>query len=131
MGDCVPLDLAGAFVALWEGLFYDPRALDQAQALAGLFASFGSKAARFDVACKHGLGGSIGGRRLSTWAESVVAIAKDGLTRVAPQDVSLLAPLERVVASGESPAAHLLRKLGGDFSPANVLRHTAIDSTVI
>lgn len=131
MGDCVPLDLAGAFVALWEGLFYDRRALDQAQALAGLFASFGSKAERFDVACKQGLGGSTGGRRLSTWAESVVAIAKDGLTRVAPQDVALLAPLERVVASGESPAAHLLRKLGGDFSPANVLRHTAIDSTVL
>jgi glutamate--cysteine ligase len=131
MGDCVPLDLSAAFVALWEGLFYDRRALDQALALSGLFASFGSKADRFHVACKHGLAGSIGGRRLSTWAESVVDIARDGLTRVAPQDVALLAPLERVVASGESPAAHLLRALGGDFSPGNVLDHTRIDGTIV
>lgn len=131
MGDCVPLGLAAAFVALWEGLFYDPRALDRALAISDQFARFGSKEVRFDTACRHGLAGSVGGRRLSAWAEQVVDAARDGLSRVAPQDLPLLDPLIRVVASGESPAAHLLRALGGDFSPDHVLDHTRIDGQIV
>jgi glutamate--cysteine ligase len=104
--DCVSLPLALSFVALFKGLFYTPAALDRATELARSFASNGTKDERFAEACRHGLKGSIGGKRLSQWAEELVAIARSTFPE---EDLAFLAPLEAQIASGESPAHTLLR----------------------
>lgn len=107
--DCVPHHLAMAFTAYFRGLFYDNRSLDRALEIGAAFAASGTTASRFDVACREGLAGVHGGRRLSAWAESLVELARDGLNRLGDGDAPLIAPLQAQVASGESPAAAVLR----------------------
>jgi glutamate--cysteine ligase len=103
--DCVPIPLAMSFVALFHGLFYTPTALEQATALAAELASHGTRADRFAAACRDGLKGEIGGRRLSVWAERLLTIAE----RMFPaEDLAWLAPLQAQVARGESPAHTLM-----------------------
>jgi glutamate--cysteine ligase len=116
--DCVPLPLAMGFTALWKGLFYDEAALEAATGVALRFASHGTSADRFDLACRSGLEGVHGGRRLADWAADVVQLAADGLARTCPDDVSWLGPLQRQIASGRSPGADLLLALGETPSPA-------------
>jgi glutamate--cysteine ligase len=115
--DCVPLPLAMGFAALWKGLFYDEAALEAATGLALRFAAHGTSADRFDLACREGLSGRLGDRALADWAADVVTIAEAGLAATAPDDVRFLAPLQRQIASGESPGATLLRRLGETPSP--------------
>ncbi len=115
--DCVPLPLAMGFVALWKGLFYDEAALEAATGVALRFAAHGTSADRFDLACRRGLEGELGGRRLAAWADEVVGLAADGLARAAPADLRWLDPLQRQVASGRSPGAALLERLGETPSP--------------
>lgn len=130
MADCVPLDLAMAFVALFKGLFYCPAALHEALALCARFDRFDTKEARLLVACKDGLQGVVGGRPLAAWAEELVGVARAGISRCDPDDLPWLAPLERVVASGKSPARHLLDALarveahGGRIHPSAVIDRT-------
>lgn len=119
--DCVPLPLAAAFVALWKGLFYCDTALDRATDVAERFAGHGGQRERFEVACREGLEGSVGGRRLAAWAEEIVQIADDGLASCDPQERPWLGPLRRQVESGESPARTLLRRLGERPDPASLL----------
>jgi glutamate--cysteine ligase len=109
MADCVPLDLANAFFALFTGIFYCKRASDGARAVAEQFIRFGTREARFDEACRHGLKGTVGGRSLTSWAEDLVTVARDGLSRCSPDDVPLTDPLVRLVERGESPAHRVLR----------------------
>ena len=112
--DCVPLPLAMAFVALFKGLFYCTKATDQAVCLSHDFASTGTKAERFQQACRHGLGGQVGGRRLSSWAEELVTHADEALGRCAPEDRKWLRPLIQQIERGESPAKTLLRQAEKD-----------------
>lgn len=119
--DCVPLPLAAAFCALFEGLFYDPRALRQATAVAERFAAFGTKEARFLTAVRHGLRGTVGGRTLADWAGDLVDAAQDGLSRWRPADAGWLAPLAANVEAGLTPGDQLMAELAGDFSPARVV----------
>lgn len=117
MADCVPMPLVGAFVALFEGLFYCPSSLDAAWGVARRFERFGTREARFLTACRHGLQGTIGGHRLVAWAEPVLEIARDGLARCRPGDAALLDPLFDLVSTGDTPADRLLRALGDDITP--------------
>lgn len=111
--DCVPHDLAMAFTAYFLGLMYDDAARGRALEVAGRFVSHGTSAERFQVACRQGLGGEIGGKKLASWAEELVGIANEGLGRWRPGDVPLLKPLIDQVATGESPAAGVLRAFEG------------------
>jgi glutamate--cysteine ligase len=124
MGDCVPVPLAGAFAALWRGLFYDDRALDAALGVAARLERYGTAGQRFVSAARHGHGAWIGGRRLVSWAEDLVEIARAGLGRLDPDDVPVLEPLVRLVARAESPADRLLAALDGRFTPDRVLALT-------
>ncbi|MEZ4239558.1 MAG: glutamate-cysteine ligase family protein [Myxococcota bacterium] len=124
--DCVKLSLAAGFVAMWRGLFYDSRALDQATELALAFASHGTQPERFAEACRHGLRGEIGGRRLASWAEALLDIAEAGLQALDPDDVPQLAALQAQVASGRSPAHDLLDTLGDEPDPAALLETARI-----
>ncbi len=115
--DCVAHPLAIAFGAYFESILYDDRARDAAFAIGEEFASHGTTAERFDVACRSGLGGVVGGRSLASWASALVDAADQGLSRWRPNDRALMKPLVDQVASGESPAAEVLRSLARDPSP--------------
>ena len=124
--DCVPLPLAMGFVALWKGLFYDDGAMDAALQLAQRFAEAGSTQERFDTACRRGLAGEVGGRRLASWAEQVIELADGGLSRLAPEDRRWLLPLSHQIATGKSPGQTLLEKLGDRPDPADLLESVSM-----
>jgi glutamate--cysteine ligase len=107
--DCVPLPMAMGFVGLFKGLFYCPAAMDEATALAERFLQEQSREDRFRTACRDGLRGEVGGRKLVVWAEELLEIADAGLERCAPNDRRWLKPLMTQVERGESPARTLLR----------------------
>lgn len=106
--DAVPIPLLGAFSALFEGIFYDRRALDEAGALGAELRAAGTVAERFEAACRGGLEGQLGGRRTAEWARELVRIAAGGLERSFPEDRPLLGPVEALAEAGRSPGAWLL-----------------------
>jgi glutamate--cysteine ligase len=116
--DCVPLSLAGSFVALFRVLLYDDRARARASDLAARFSSHGTQGERFDVACRDGLGGVVGGRLLAQWAADLVDIAEHAADA---DERLLLAPLVAQVGRGESPAAEVLRAFARSPDPARFL----------
>ncbi|MEZ4319775.1 MAG: glutamate-cysteine ligase family protein [Myxococcota bacterium] len=120
--DCVGRPLAMAFTALFEGLFYCGQARDEAEALTAEFVSHGDKDARFEIACRSGLRGEIGGVRLATWAEKLVDIAGASLDRCRPGDRKWLAPLVSLIERGESPAESVRRAFAEDPTPAVLSR---------
>ena len=124
--DCVPLPLAMSFVSLFKGLFYCDIALVGATELGERFSSHGTREARFDVACRDGLHGVIGGRRLVDWAQELLDLADAALERCAPDDRRWLRPLIRQVESGESPARSLLRRLGPEPGIEDLLAATHV-----
>lgn len=124
--DCVPLPLAMSFVALFKGLFYCPQALDEGTELARELASYGTKDERFAIACRDGLHGVIGGRRLVEWGERLLDLADSALERCAPEDRRWLVPLRRQVERGESPARTLLRAWQADPSVETLFRTSRI-----
>lgn len=116
--DCVPLDLAMGFVALFKGLFYCNRGHREADALSQRLMASGSREERFDTACRDGLKGRVGDRRYADYAGELLDIAHAALGRCAPEEQIWLAPLMAQVARGESPAHTLLAELGPEPTPA-------------
>ncbi|MEC7983971.1 MAG: glutamate-cysteine ligase family protein [Myxococcota bacterium] len=123
--DCVSHELALAFCALFSGLLYSEKALSQALAVQEEFCQYGTREERFQIACKGGLEGQVGNRSLADWAEKILDIAQAGLEEWQPEGAHLLKPLVKQVASGESPAATLLRVWKRDPSPKALLRYLA------
>lgn len=125
--DCVARPLQMAFTALFEGLFYCGIARDEAEQLTERFVACGSKEERFEIACRQGMAGVIGGRRVSSWAEELVEIAGASLDRCRPGDRRWLAPLVALVSRGESPAAGVLRDWEADPDPARFIGRCHVD----
>jgi glutamate--cysteine ligase len=125
--DCVSMPLAGSFLALYRALAYSDVARDRARELADRLRAAGTRAQRFEIAARDGLRGIIGGRALAVWAEELVGFARAGLESLDPDDVPLLAPLERQIASGRSPADDLLEVWTASPRVATVLRVAAYD----
>lgn len=125
--DCVNLPIAGAFVALFHGLFYCPRSRDEALALGAQFSAFGSQRQRFEDACRHGLRATVGGRRMAWWASRLLTIASEGRARCSPDAPDMLAPLEALVSKGITPADVLLYHLGRSPDIGALLELTAPD----
>jgi glutamate--cysteine ligase len=119
--DAVSAELAVAFCALFEGLLYDDRARDEALQLVAELGRHGDRDSRFAEACRAGLEGEIGGRRISAWAEELCALGAAGLARWRPVDRPLLDPLLAQVETGRSPGARLLDLCQGNASPAALL----------
>lgn len=111
-------DLTCALPALWKGLMYEARALDEAEALVSTLDPETVQRARPDIAV-HALGAKLAGKPVREWAERVVAIAQGGLERIgdknaAGQDERIyLAPLAANVAEGKTPANKLLDAVAG------------------
>lgn len=121
--DCVSHELALSFCALFSGLLYGEKALSDAIALQDEFCAHESRDERFHIACKGGLNGIIGNKSLADWAENMLDIAQTGLEEWQPESVHLLQPLIKQIASGESPAATLLRVWKRNPSPKALMRY--------
>lgn len=124
--DCVPLPLAMSFVALFKGLFYCQLAQEQAMGLAERFVAHGTKDERFDIACRGGLEGVVGGQPLAAWADELVDLCDQALGRCAPSDRPWLRPLMDQIATGKSPAGTLLDTLGPTPEPSALIAACAV-----
>jgi len=123
--DSGSLATAGALAALWRGLLYDRRALEEAGRLLPAL-PFAEHLAFHAEAQKNGLHGAVRGVPLGELARGMVAVAREGLARLDPLDVPLLEPLEEIARTGRSPADALLATFAEDPSPASVLAATAL-----
>ncbi len=111
--DSLPRDLVCAVPALWTGLLYDERALDQAEQLCEALVPAELEALRLDVA-RDGLGARYRFTPIQGLAEQMIEIAQGGLERRVRWDWHgrdegrYLEPLVELVAAGQCPADRLL-----------------------
>ncbi len=116
---------AGALAALWRGLLYDSRALEDAERLVPRL-SFAEHLAFHAEAQLHGLHGTLRGTPLVELARDLVRVGREGLLRLDPEDASLLDPLEETARSGRSPADVVLAAHAKDPAPAALLAVAAL-----
>jgi glutamate--cysteine ligase len=113
--DANGLDMTLALQALWKGLLYDSAALDEALRIAPRLNAADSVALRERVA-REGLAARHAGVDVLRLARVAVALATEGLKRVAPEEVSYLDVLhERVIKEGVCPADILLSNWEGSW----------------
>jgi glutamate--cysteine ligase len=113
--DCNDLDMSLALQALWKGLLYDASALEAALELAPRLSAAEALGLREQVA-REGLAARSAGVNVLGLAREAVALAADGLARVAPEETRYLDVLrERVIGEGVCPADILLRNFEGSW----------------
>jgi glutamate--cysteine ligase len=119
--DAVPADLVCAVPAFWKGLLYDDQAL--AAGLARLAAwSHADVDALHAAVAREGLQAKAPDGPVLAVARELVELSRQGLRRLAVRnergdDESVyLAPLQRILDRGTSPAAHLLEIWNGSIS---------------
>ena len=104
--DCGSLEMIQALAPMMRGLLYDTTARDAATALtAGL--AFADRQRIADETPRSGLATRAGKHTLGELAKQLVAIARDGLSRVAPNSTDLLAPVETIASTGITQADHI------------------------
>jgi glutamate--cysteine ligase len=123
--DCGSLEMITALAPLCRGLLHDPDATAAAAALtAG--ASRAEREQLADDVPRAGLAATLRGRRVGELARELVAIARAGLSRVAPEEIPLLAPVEEIAATGRTRADQIVaiwNETGGD--PAKTIARLA------
>ena len=105
--DCGSLPMIEALGPVMRGLLYDATARDAAIALTAKL-SFAERQRLADEVPKSGLATRVGTTTLGELAKQLVAIARDGLSRVAPTSASLLAPVDEIASSGRTQADHIV-----------------------
>lgn len=111
--DSQGIQMACALPALWTGIFYDDRALGEADALTADWAFDEVQASREEI-WQKGIRASFRGQTLTKVAERLIEIAEGGLERRAllnskGQDERIhLARLKDLVAHAQTPADRLL-----------------------
>ena len=123
--DCVDHELALAFCAMFAGLLYCRRALDEGLAFVEEIEAQGTHLERFEVAAREGLAGKVSGRALADWASDLGDIAERGLRNCLPGDMPMLTPLLQRIDDGRSPAQDLLDAWRADPRPEAVIRAVA------
>jgi glutamate--cysteine ligase len=126
--DCGSLADALALQALWIGLLYDANALDEALRLAPRLTHAEAIELREQVA-RHALEARTATVNVKALACETVALAREGLRRVAPDEAHYLDALSARVCDEElSPADVLLRNFGGRWhgSIERVVEHLRI-----
>jgi glutamate--cysteine ligase len=115
--DAQPASLSCALPALWTGLLYDARALDEAEKLTESYSYDELEAIRPDVA-RLGLGATLRGKPLALLAEHLCGVAMAGLerrgrlNRNGRDERVHLNKIAALVEKGRSPADLLLDGLG-------------------
>jgi len=114
--DCVSSQMTGALAALMRGLLYSDAALSAASTLLPR-SSFEEHLALAEQVRKEGLRA----KNAAPLCRELIAIARRGLIEIDPEDAALLEPLEAVMASGCSPAEHVLEAFERAHSPGSFL----------
>jgi glutamate--cysteine ligase len=105
--DCGSLEMIEALAPFMRGLLYDRSARTAAIALTAKL-SFADRQRLADDVPRTGLAARAGTHSVGELAKQLVAIVRDGLTRVAPTAVPLLAPVEAIAASGRTQADRII-----------------------
>ncbi|MEO8844488.1 MAG: glutamate-cysteine ligase family protein [Kofleriaceae bacterium] len=105
--DCGSMPINAALAPLMRGLLYDATARAAATALTAEL-SFAERQRVSDEVPRSGFATRAGTHTLGELAKQLVAIAKDGLGRVAPTALGLLEPLEQIASSGRTQADHII-----------------------
>jgi glutamate--cysteine ligase len=101
--DCGSFDMIVALAPMMRGLFYDATARAAATALtAGM--TFAERDQLANEVPRAGLAARAGKHTVGELARQLVAIARDGLARTAPDAVSLLDPVDAIATSGHTQA---------------------------
>lgn len=130
--DSQPRSTYAALAALWAGLLYDPRALDDVEALVEPLTFEELSRARVDIVTS-GLAAELGGERVAELAERVLDVARGGLIRRARLDPEgrdesrHLEPIVQLAALGRSPAHRMLEGLPEAPSPASVVAAASVE----
>ena len=115
--DSLPANLVCALPALWTGVLYDARALDEAEELTASFTAAELEALRPAIAEKA-LAATFRGQPLADLAQKLVEISSGGLSRRArlnkngKDETAHLVRLAALVEKGYSPADALVEGLG-------------------
>ena len=131
--DSQSVALAAAIPALFTGILYDGKALDEAENLVSSFTFDEMQALRAEVA-KLGLAARLRGRPIAEIAQALVGIAKGGLARRGRRsqdghdETVHLAQLEPLVERAQCPADALLADFPADPARfrAEVIRRTKL-----
>jgi glutamate--cysteine ligase len=126
-------ELTLALVALMTGVVYDQRSLDEATALVAPFDYDAVQAAR-PALLREGISGTFLGKPTREYAERLLEIASEGLSRRAlvngagEDESRYLAPLRALVSAGHCPADVLLSGLsqGAEVPVAEIIRRSEI-----
>jgi glutamate--cysteine ligase len=114
--DCGSLEMIASLPAFARGLLYDETARREATKLtAGL--SFAERQQLADDVPRQGLAARVGDRTVGDLAQELVAIVRDGLSRVAPTSIELLAPVEEIARTRRTQADAMVdtwHRVGGD-----------------
>jgi glutamate--cysteine ligase len=105
--DCGSLEMIAALGPFMRGLLYDPTARAAAIALTSGMA-FADRLRLADDVPRQGLAARAGAHSLAELAVELVAIARDGLSRVAPDAVPLIAPVEDIAHSRRTQADRMI-----------------------
>jgi len=122
-GDSLPQSLTCALPALWTGVLYDPKALDEAEELTADYGYEELEALRPGIA-QSALRAEFRGAPLADVAAQVLEIAEGGLVRRArlsrsrEDESTHLARLKKLVERAHCPADVLLEGLNGDSDVA-------------
>ena len=112
--DAGPPDMLKALPAFWVGLLYDPATLDAAWQLVKGWSAEDRQALR-DAVPRQGLTALVKGRSLQAVARDVLALSAQGLKARGLGEDIYLAPLDAIVASGQTRAHLLLARYGSDW----------------
>jgi glutamate--cysteine ligase len=125
--DCNSLPMSLALQAYWKGLLYDAAALGEALRLAPRLDAADALLLRERVA-RDGLAARHAGVDVLALARETVALAAEGLARVAPDETHYLDALRGHVEEGVSPADILLRNFKGSWhgSIERVVEHLRV-----
>jgi glutamate--cysteine ligase len=127
--DCGSLPMIEALAPMMRGLLYDDTARAAAiQLTADL--SFADRQRLADEVPRSGFATRAGAHTVGELAKQLVAIARDGLSRVAPASLPLLAPVEEIAASGRTQADRIRelwqRHAGNRAALIRALAHPAL-----
>jgi glutamate--cysteine ligase len=114
--DCGSLEMIGALGPFARGLLYDQTARDAAIALTAKL-SMAERQRLADEVPKLGLAARVGTRSVGDLAVELVAIVRDGLSRVAPEAGSLIDPVAEIAATRRTQSDRMIdlwRQHAGD-----------------
>jgi glutamate--cysteine ligase len=105
--DCGSMPMIEALAPMMRGLLYDTTSLMAAIELT-VKVDYAERQKIADEVPRSGLATRVGAHTIGDLAKELVAIARDGLTRVAPDSLPLLAPVEEIAATGRTQSDKII-----------------------